>query len=223
MEYSNSKEMIRESSFLRTEDAQFVDDNIGSFQEAWGKRQIYRTETEMRISVLNDTKFPTVASKYWQCVREQASFYDTLVLTSFAYRRNQLEQEVLTEKIAKCKKPLKAKALRIDLDEAKFAQLSLEAEAADRIRELRLWAMLMAELVHEDPDFDTLDVDTHQLVSYTERFERQLQNVKFATLGEANNLMGQYQTALRRLEKKNPLLYRMKEARAGLTLKAIEA
>ena len=28
------------------------------------KAQIYRTETEMRYSVLNDAKFPTRASKY---------------------------------------------------------------------------------------------------------------------------------------------------------------
>ena len=31
----------------------------------WKKKQIFRTETEMRISVLNDAKHPTDASKYW--------------------------------------------------------------------------------------------------------------------------------------------------------------
>ena len=38
-------------------------------KDTWIKKQVYRTETEMRVSVLNDAKFPTNAGKYWQCVR----------------------------------------------------------------------------------------------------------------------------------------------------------
>ena len=44
--------------------------------ENWKKKQIFRTETEMRISVLNDAKHPTPASKYWQSVREMSSMFD---------------------------------------------------------------------------------------------------------------------------------------------------
>ena len=40
-------------------------------KDTWNKKQIFRTETEMRFSVLNDLRYPTKASKYWQCVREQ--------------------------------------------------------------------------------------------------------------------------------------------------------
>ena len=45
----------------------------------WRKKQIFRTETEMRISVLNDAKHPTNASKYWQSVREQDAMFDALM------------------------------------------------------------------------------------------------------------------------------------------------
>ena len=47
--------------------------------ENWSKRQIWRTETEMEVSVLNDHKHPTRASKYWQCIREQAVFFENLI------------------------------------------------------------------------------------------------------------------------------------------------
>ena len=42
------------------------------------KKQIWRTEHEMRISVLNDGRHPTRAAKYWQCVREQDVFLPIL-------------------------------------------------------------------------------------------------------------------------------------------------
>ena len=99
MDYSITKDIIKKSDFLSDEDAEFLNDNILSIQENWEKRQVFRTETEMRISVLNDIKFPTPAAKYWQCVREQAVFYENLVVLSFDYRRNKIEQKKLKMKI----------------------------------------------------------------------------------------------------------------------------
>ena len=40
-------------------------------RDTWTKKQMFRTQTEMEFSVLNDAKYPTKAAKYWQCVREQ--------------------------------------------------------------------------------------------------------------------------------------------------------
>ena len=61
----------------------------------WKKKQIFRTETEMRISVLNDAKHPTDASKYWQSVREMSAMFDALMGLSFDLRKNDLKQEKL--------------------------------------------------------------------------------------------------------------------------------
>ncbi len=41
---------------------------IPELQDTWKKKQVFRTETEMRFSVLSDNKYPTRAAKYWQCV-----------------------------------------------------------------------------------------------------------------------------------------------------------
>ena len=59
---------------------------VDELQETYSKRQIWRTQTEMMFSVLDDSKFPTPASKYWQCVREQSVFYQELVQLTLNYR-----------------------------------------------------------------------------------------------------------------------------------------
>ena len=68
-------------------------------QDSWRKRQVFRTETEMRLSVLNDGKHPTSASKYWQAVREQSVFFDNLMALSFEYRRNLARLEYKEKKL----------------------------------------------------------------------------------------------------------------------------
>ena len=63
----------------------------------WRKKQIFRTETEMRISVLNDAKHPTNASKYWQSVREQGAMFDALMGLTFDLRRSKLSRRKLEQ------------------------------------------------------------------------------------------------------------------------------
>ena len=53
---------------LKKEHNKFLEDLKQELQDTHSKVQIYRTETEMRYSVLNHGRFPTKASKYWQCV-----------------------------------------------------------------------------------------------------------------------------------------------------------
>ena len=46
---------------LKQEDAQAITQLKEELTDNWSKKQIFRTETEMRISVLNDGKHPTPA------------------------------------------------------------------------------------------------------------------------------------------------------------------
>ena len=71
----------------------------GELRDTWTKKQVFRTETEMRISVLQDAKYPTKASKYWQCVREQNVFLENLMTLSFDYRRNDVKIKRLQKKL----------------------------------------------------------------------------------------------------------------------------
>ena len=52
-------------AILKPNDAQEILRLKEELADNWNKKQIFRTETEMRVSVLNDGKFPTPASKYW--------------------------------------------------------------------------------------------------------------------------------------------------------------
>ena len=65
-------------------------------RDTWTKKQVFRTETEMRMSVLQDAKYPTKASKYWQCVREQNVFLENLMSLSFDARRNEVKLKKLS-------------------------------------------------------------------------------------------------------------------------------
>ena len=64
---------------------------IPELQDTWMKKQMFRTETEMRFSVLSDNKYPTKAAKYWQSVREQNTHFENLVHLSFDARKNDVE------------------------------------------------------------------------------------------------------------------------------------
>ena len=199
MDYAQTKEIIHATSILSDEDTAFIDANITEIQRNWEKKQMWRTETEMRVSVLNDVKFATRAAKYWQCVREQAVFYEQLVHESFTYRRNELKLEKIQLKLDKCTNDLKRRGLVIDMEEAQYAKLNMQLAAKDRMREIRLWSKLMAECVLADPKMDTENVDTHQLVSYMWRWHHQLRGLdkSKSSVSEVNNLVGQYVSGMK--------------------------
>jgi hypothetical protein len=204
MDYASTKEIIHQTNILSKDDAEFIDRNISAIQANWEKKQMWRTETEMRISVLNDVKFPTVASKYWQCVREQSVFYEQLVIESFAYRRHRIKIAKLERKLNKALDDssydtLDLELLQIKMEEALYGKMNMELAAKDRMREIRLWAKLMDESIEADPAFDTENVDTHQFISYVYRWHEQLKGMdqSNSSVSEVNNLVGQYSTALR--------------------------
>ena len=150
-------------NILTSEDAESLLKLKNELSDTWTKKQIFRTETEMRISVLNDAHHPTNASKYWQAVREQNSHFEQLMVLSFSIRRNEIKRQKLYKKYESTTDSLKKAEIQVDLDENLFIKASLEQEAKDRIRELNLWSKLKNEL--DDRSFDTQNVNTHQAES----------------------------------------------------------
>lgn len=192
-------DIIKSTSILKEEDFLFLNTVADELKDTLEKRQVFRTETEMEVSVLNDIKHPTRASKYWQSVREQAVMFENLVADSFAYRRNEVQIRRLAKRIEEATDEFDREDAQIDLDECLFKRASMEAVAKDRIREIRLWSKLKAEL--NDGSFDTMDVNNHQLVSYTQRFILQASNAPAdMPVAEANNLKGQLLSSIREVE-----------------------
>lgn len=152
---------------LKQEDAKAVIELKDELTDNWLKKQIFRTETEMRISVLNDGKHPTSASKYWQSVREMSAMFDALMGLSFDLRRSALDREKLERKMQKAideGDDWKVRKIQIDLDENLYGKANMEQTAHDRVRELKLWSQIKSEL--DDGSFDNQNVNSHQATSY---------------------------------------------------------
>jgi hypothetical protein len=169
-------------------------------EETYKKRQVWRTQTEMMFSVLDDGKYPTPASKYWQCVREQSVFYEQLVLLSFKHRQNNIAILELEEKLeGDDLNKYERMTLEVDMDSAIWAREGLQIEAKDRMRELELWSKIKTALVEGNPEFDTEDVNVHQAESYLKRMENRRETLTAGSgQSEVINVLGPLNT-LRRL------------------------
>lgn len=154
-------------SVLKQEDAQAIIALKDELTDTWTKKQIFRTETEMRISVLNDGKHPTQASKYWQSVREQNAMFEALMGLSFDLRKSNIKRLKLERKMLKAigdGDDLKQMSIQINLDENLYGKANMEQTAHDRVRELNTWSKIKNEL--KDGSFDDENVNSHQAESY---------------------------------------------------------
>ena len=151
-------------NLLDPEDVKEFKAMTAELRDTWTKKQVFRTETEMRMSVLQDAKYPTKAAKYWQCVREQNVFLENLMSLSFDCRRQEAKVKWLQKKIGSEKDEYKLEKFIIDLDEARYGLANMQLVAKDRMREIKLWSILKKEF--DDGSFDTKDVNRHQLDSY---------------------------------------------------------
>ena len=180
-------------------------------RDTWTKKQIFRTETEMRFSVLNDYKYPTKAAKYWQCVREQNVYLENLMSLSFEYRRNEAKIKQLEKKLDKEVDDYKKELYQIDLDEKMFTKASMELTARDRMREIKLWSQLKKE--NDDGSFDKADVNTHQLESYHKIMKnRKATLTPGSSQPEVFNVMGQLESIEKIKKERGQLESKKREA-----------
>ena len=176
---------------------------VDELRDTWSKKQMFRTETEARFSVLQDNRYPTKAAKYWQCVREQSSYLDNLMTLSFDYRRNEAKIKWLEKKTESEQDEYKLTKYQIDLDEAKFGKASMEKTAKHRMREIKMWSNLKGEF--NDGSFNDKDVNQHQLESYGMQYHEKAKSLNAnSSEAEVFNIMGQLQS-LQRIKKSGEL------------------
>ena len=178
---------------LKKEHNKFLEDLKQELQDTHNKVQIYRTETEMRYSVLNDGRFPTKASKYWQAVREQNVFYTTLRAEAYQYRKLLVEIKKLERSIENEKDDLELELLEIELEEKMWDKEERERNGADRVREIEHWSRIKKEL--DDGSFDTQNVDAHQKESLKLQLQERAKNLTpGSSQGEMINVIGPLKT-----------------------------
>ncbi len=203
------KEEVHLNNLLTTDDLSAFKGMVDELRDTWTKKQMFRTETEARFSVLQDNRYPTKAAKYWQCVREQSSYLDNLMALSFDYRRNDAKITWLENKIKiesdkeHMKDEYKLTKYQIDLDEARFGKASMEKVAKHRMREIKMWSKLKGEF--NDGSFNDKDVNQHQLESYGLQYHEKAKTLN-ANSSEAEifNVMGQL-NSLQRIKKSGEL------------------
>ena len=209
MSKENYKQLIEKESenlnnLLEVEELKDLKEMTSELKDTWTKKQVFRTETEARFSVLQDNRYPTQAAKYWQCVREQATYVDNLMTLSFEYRRNQAKINKLEEQIRTEKDEHKKVNFEIDLDECRFNKASFERTAHHRMREIKMWSKLKKEF--NDGSFDTKDVNQHQLESYGRQYAIKAKNLtENSSEADKFNVLGQLES-LQRIKKSGELL-----------------
>ncbi len=203
------KEAPSLNNLLDPNDVKEFKELTGELRDTWTKKQVFRTETEMRMSVLQDAKYPTKASKYWQCVREQNVFLENLMSLSFDARRNEVKLKKLKQKLETEKDPIKLELIQIDIDEKTYSVANMQLVARDRMREIKLWSTLKKEF--DDGSFDTKDVNRHQLDSYAIIMKNKAETLTTgSSQPEVFNVLGQLQT-IERVKKSGEMIYNKKE------------
>jgi len=187
------KEAPNLNNLLDPEEVKIFRGLTEELKDTWTKKQMFRTETEMQFSVLNDAKYPTKAAKYWQCVREQNVFLENLMTLSFDYRRAEVKQKRLEQKLEKEEDELKKELLQIDIDEKIYSKASMQLVARDRMREIKLWSKFKKRF--DDGSFDTTNVNTHQLNSYHLIMKNKAETLtQGSSQPEVFNVLGQLQS-----------------------------
>jgi len=191
---------------------------VAECNDSMAKKQMWRTDTEARFSVLNDAKHPTNASKYWQAVKEQSVFAEQFTLLSFNYRRNEIKIKKIKHQIEhmEADDEFALMELEVDLDECLFNKKEYQIQALDRVREIQMWSDIKKELTDAE-DFDTENVNTHQIESYLQILEnRRITLSPSSSQPEIMNVLGQLNTLRRLLSLDElPLEETMKELKDG--------
>ena len=197
-------------SVLNEDDQKIFNNLRDELADTWVKNQVFRTETEARISVLNDAKHPTNASKYWQSVREQNSMFEAIMASSFQLRRLEVKRKRLSNELDTCTDEFRCEEIQIELDELMYTRANIEKTVKDRIREIDMWSQIKAEL--DDGSFNTQDVNEHQLESYSHILENRVRALSpNATDGERLNAVGPYNTAKKYIANGNKSLQSNKQ------------
>jgi hypothetical protein len=213
-EKRNIKSLIQQeelhlNNLLEPEDLSSFKGMVEELRDTWTKKQIFRTETEMKVAVLDDGRYPTRASKYWQCVREQNVFLENLMSLSFDYRRNEAKIKQLEKKLETETDEYKKELYQIDLDEKVYGKANMELVARDRLREIKLWSRFKTE--YDDGSFDTKNVNSHQFESLAQIMEHKKNSITpGSSQAEVFNVLSQVDT-IDRIKKEKLLANDTKE------------
>lgn len=184
MELLNTSELLPDNELQQL--AVLSQELIQTFETA----QVFRTYTEMIVSVLNDAKHPTPDSKYWQAVREQKVMYSELVSLSYEYRKKQIELKKLQRSLFAESDELEKELIQIEIEQNQWLLKNMEKTAHDRFREIMEWSKIK-DIIKPEMKYGVDNVDAHQLEAMQQRFRFEASLVNDRTpIADARNILG---------------------------------
>lgn len=202
---------IREiKNLLEEKDLRKIQELLPELRHNWETQTIWRTETLMRYSVLNDVDCPDNASKYHQAKVEQLVFFEQLFILSLQYQKQLRKIEIKKAEIEELQdrllEPLKSYEIKklqanIEIKEIESKELLYELEnmriqARERVREIATWSKIKDEL--NDGSFDIDDINETQLISLMRRYIQETWHAVSSggqnDLSSINNILSHYET-----------------------------
>lgn len=173
---------INSANLLNEEDMVQLTEMLPELQHNVRTQTIWRTETEIRVSVLNEKDFPDNSSKYHQAKLEQMVFFEQLLDLSFEYKKLQKKIQLIeceieemkyeleddTDSLHNRKLYIKMELKDIDKKQMIYTLQNMQIQARERMRELKIWSKIKKEL--DDNSFDIDNKDTNQLLSLTKKY-----------------------------------------------------
>lgn len=191
----NEVSIIDKSEILSSEDSNYLSTIEDELLQAWKTSQVFRTRTEMEVSVLKNIKHPTPDSKYWQAVREQEVMFGELINLSYEFRKQSVMARKIQADIDKEEDEFAAQLLQIELERTQWMLRNMAKSAHHRLREIREWSDIKAGLI-PNMKYGTEDVGLHQLEAMKIRFKAEAALVnQYTPPADARNILGLNQMA----------------------------
>lgn len=156
-------------------------------ERGFALRQRFRPRFLMEVSVLNDMKFPTPDSKYWQCNLERDVHFKNLVELCFTFKEKIADIHLLEAELHNLENispqdeitAAKIEQKKVQIAHQKNTLIFMRKEAYERVREIMNWTDLMAQL-EPKLKYSKDNPEEHMPESYSLRFAREREAMRIA-------------------------------------------
>lgn len=151
-------------------------------------RRRYRPRFLMETSVLNNMKFPTPDSKYWQSNVERDTHFKNLVMLSYDYREKMADIALLERERDTADDLMQVK-IDVQIDRENTMLIYMRKDASERVREILNWTEIMDGLVSQ-LKYPIDDSEAHLPESFAARYANELKTMSVAGELKASDTSG---------------------------------